>query len=72
MSRLRRCLAPPNVDELLATLERLYAAVAEADGLGAIEFLDRMSWLTPLLPDLEQSQSLDCDCESDLRWRQKN
>jgi hypothetical protein len=38
-----------NVNETLATMERLYAVAAVSDQPGAIEFLDRMSWLPPLL-----------------------
>jgi hypothetical protein len=48
-----------NVDALLATVERLYAVALEGDYSGAIEFLDRMSWLPPLLAELDQGQLLD-------------
>jgi hypothetical protein len=43
-----------NVDEMLATNERLYAVAVEVDDPGAIEFLDRMSWLPALLNDIER------------------
>ena len=48
-----------NVDEMLATMERLYAVAAESDQPGAIEFLDRMRWLPPLLADLDRATSLE-------------
>jgi len=48
-----------NVDEMLATVERLYAVSVESDAPGAIEFLDRLSWLPPLLADLDRSTALD-------------
>ena len=48
-----------NVDEILATIERLYAHAGEVEGAGVIEFLDRMSWLPPLLAELDQGQLLD-------------
>src|SRR5690242_19642162 len=38
-----------NVDGMLATLERLYAAALDGDHPGADEFLDRMAWLPELL-----------------------
>jgi hypothetical protein len=41
-----------NVDSMLATLERLFAAAAETDTLGAAEFLDRMSWLPALVDQI--------------------
>jgi hypothetical protein len=41
-----------HVDSILATLERLYAAVAAAEHPGADSFLCRMRWLPPLLVDL--------------------
>jgi hypothetical protein len=42
-----------NVDAMLATLERLYAAATD-DQPGAAEFLDRMAWLPALLADLDR------------------
>jgi hypothetical protein len=44
---------------LLATTERLYAVAAETDQPGVIEFLDRMSWLPPLLAELDEGVALD-------------
>ena len=41
-----------HVDSILATLERLYAAVAAGEHPGADAFPDRMRWLPPLLIDL--------------------
>ena len=41
-----------NVDSILATLERLYAAVVAGEHSGADAFLDRMRWLPPLVVDL--------------------
>jgi len=42
-----------NVDEVLASIERLYARAAEDERPGAGEFLDRMAWLPPLLANLD-------------------
>ena len=42
-----------NTDEVLAVIERLYNAAAEADTGGAMEFVNRMSWLPPLLAELD-------------------
>jgi hypothetical protein len=42
-----------HTDEILATLERLYA-MATDDQPGAAEFLDRMAWLPALLAELDQ------------------
>ena len=41
-----------NVDSILATLERLYAAVVAGEHDDADAFLDRMRWLPPLLINL--------------------
>ena len=43
-----------NVDSILATLERLYAAAAAGEHPGADAFLYRMRWLPPLLVHLAQ------------------
>ena len=40
-----------NVDEVLATIERLYA-MATDDQPGAAEFLDRMAWLPALVDEI--------------------
>jgi hypothetical protein len=40
-----------HTDEILATLERLYA-MATDDQPGAAEFLDRMSWLPALVAEI--------------------
>jgi hypothetical protein len=40
-----------HTDEILATLERLYA-MATDDQPGAAEFLDRMSWLPALVDEI--------------------
>ena len=42
-----------HTDEILATLERLYAAATD-DQPGAAEFLDRMAWLPALLAELDR------------------
>jgi hypothetical protein len=42
-----------NVDEVLATLERLYAMAADDQRPGVGEFLDRMAWLPALLQRLD-------------------
>ena len=39
---------------MLAPQFRLYAIAAETDQPGAIESLDRLSWLPPLLADLDR------------------
>ena len=44
----------PNVDEVLVTIERLYAMAADDQRPGAGEFLDRMAWLPALLQRLDQ------------------
>ena len=41
-----------NIDSILATLERLYAAVIAGEHPDADAFLYRMRWLPPLLVDL--------------------
>ena len=41
-----------NVGSILATLERLYAAVVAGEHPGADAFLSRMRWLPPLLVGL--------------------
>ena len=41
-----------NVDSILATLERLYAAAAAGEHPGADALLYRMRWLPPFLVDL--------------------
>ena len=43
-----------NVDEVLATIERLYAMADDDKRPGAGEFLGRMAWLPALLQRLEQ------------------
>ena len=48
-----------NVDGMIATLERLYALAAEDEHPGVGTFLYRMSWLPPLLADLDQGKPLD-------------
>jgi hypothetical protein len=48
-----------NVDGMIATLERLYALAAEDEHPGVGTFHYRMSWLPPLLAELEQGQLLD-------------
>src|SRR5262245_5094389 len=42
-----------NVDDVLATIERLYASAADDERPGAGEFLDRMAWLPLLLANLD-------------------
>ena len=42
-----------NVDEVLATIERLYAMAADDERPGVGEFLDRMAWLPALLAKLD-------------------
>src|SRR5215468_9581138 len=42
-----------NVDEVLATIERLYATAADDKRPGSGEFLGRMAWLPALLQRLE-------------------
>ena len=41
-----------HTDEILATIERLYAVAIE-DHPGSDEFLDRMAWLPALIRDLD-------------------
>jgi hypothetical protein len=48
-----------HVDIILATIERLYAVAVKGEHPGAAEFLDRLSWLPPLLAKLGQGQLLD-------------
>ena len=43
-----------NVDEVLATIERLYAMAADDERPGVGEFLGRMAWLPTLLAELDQ------------------
>lgn len=43
-----------HTDEILAVAERLYAVAADSDQPGAGEFLHRLSWLPPLLADLDR------------------
>jgi hypothetical protein len=42
-----------NVDEVLATIERLYAMAADDERPGVGDFLDRMTWLPLLLANLD-------------------
>ena len=42
-----------HIDEILAVLERLYAQAVVNPTSGAVEFLDRLAWLAPLLTHLE-------------------
>src|SRR5215813_1933287 len=42
-----------NVDEVLATIERLYATAADDKRPGSGEFLERLTWLPPLLANLD-------------------
>jgi len=42
-----------NVDEVLATIERLYAMAAADERPSVGGFLDRMAWLPPLLANLD-------------------
>src|SRR5215468_2522076 len=42
-----------NVDEVLATIERLYATAADDERPGVGEFLERLGWLPPLLANLD-------------------
>ena len=44
-----------NVDEVLATIERLYATAADDERPGSGEFLGRMAWLPALLQRLEST-----------------
>jgi hypothetical protein len=48
-----------NVDEVLATIERLYAMAADDERPGVGEFLDRMAWLPALLERLDRPAPLD-------------
>jgi len=52
------CATPQRIaahtDEILAVVERLYAVAADSDQPGAGEFLRRLSWLPPLLADLDR------------------
>jgi hypothetical protein len=43
-----------HVDEVLATIERLYAIALGGKHPGSAEFLDRMAWLPTLAHDIEQ------------------
>ena len=43
-----------NVDEVLATIERLYAKADDDERPGVGEFLGRMAWLPALLQRLDQ------------------
>ena len=43
-----------NVDEVLATIERLYAMAADDERPGVGEFLGRMAWLPALLERLDR------------------
>jgi hypothetical protein len=43
-----------HTDEILAVVERLYALAVDSDNPGAGEFLGRLSWLPPLLADLDR------------------
>jgi hypothetical protein len=45
-----------NVDGIVATLELLFKAAAE-DHPGSAEFLDRLSWLPPLIHNLEKGRT---------------
>jgi hypothetical protein len=47
-----------NVDEVLATIERLYAMAADDERPGVGEFLDRMAWLPALLERLDRPAPL--------------
>jgi hypothetical protein len=42
------------IDEIFAVIERLYAQAAAYPTVGALEFLDRLAWLPPLLRDLDR------------------
>ena len=46
-----------NVDEVLATIERLYAVAADDKRPRAGEFLTRMAWLPTLLADLDAGEA---------------
>jgi hypothetical protein len=48
-----------NVDEVLATIERLYATAADDERPSVGEFLRRMAWLPALLERLDQPAPLD-------------
>jgi hypothetical protein len=48
-----------NVDDVLATMERLYAKAADDERPHVGEFLDRMAWLPALLQRLDQSVPRD-------------
>ena len=48
-----------NVDEVLATIEQLYAMAADDERPGVGEFLDRMAWLPALLERLDRPAPLD-------------
>jgi hypothetical protein len=48
-----------NVDEVLATIERLYAMAADDERPGVGEFLGRMAWLPALLERLDRPAPLD-------------
>ena len=42
-----------NVDDVLATIERLYATAADDERPGAGEFLSRMAWLPALIEEID-------------------
>ena len=42
-----------NVDEVLATIERLYAKAADDERPGVGEFLGRMTWLPALIAEID-------------------
>jgi hypothetical protein len=46
-----------HVDEMLATIERLYAVALDCEHPGAEEFLQRMGWLPTLIGDLSEGQA---------------
>jgi hypothetical protein len=48
-----------HVDEMVATLERLYAAALDGDHPGADEFLARLAWLPELLETIDGTASLN-------------
>jgi hypothetical protein len=48
-----------NVDEVLATIERLYEMAADDERPGVGEFLGRMAWLPALLERLDRPAPLD-------------
>ena len=48
-----------NVDEVLATIEQLYAKADDDERPGVGEFLDSMAWLPALLERLDRPAPLD-------------